>query len=95
MVQLQLVQLNTYLWEQVSGPENVELSFLILIQAKATFTAPATTGEYVFKLTITGPNVSSTSTTKVTVTGSQTAPEMTANAGPDQTRYQTRNCGYT
>ena len=53
-------------------------------QAKATFTAPSTTGEYVFKLTVTGPNVSSTSTTKVTIDGSQTAPEVTANAGPDQ-----------
>ena len=53
---------------------------------KATFTAPETPGEYVFKLTVTGPNVSSTSTTTVTIsTWSRTDPIVSVNAGPDQT----------
>ena len=74
---------STFLWEQVSGPVDVELSDVD--KAKAIFTAPSTTGEYVFKLTVTGPNVSSTSTTKVTIEGTQTAPGVIADAGPDQT----------
>ena len=74
---------STFLWEQVSGPVDVELSDVD--KAKAKFTAPSTTGEYVFKLTVTGPNVSSTSTTKVTIEGTQTAPGVKADAGPDQT----------
>ncbi|MEH7238182.1 PKD domain-containing protein [Bacillus sp. JJ1562] len=73
----------TYVWEQVSGPEEVTLSNADTV--RASFTAPDKTGEYVFKLMITGPYGSSTSTTKVTIEGSQTIPEVTANAGPDQT----------
>ena len=76
--------IKTYLWEQVSGPENIQLSVSNTEPAKATFTAPQTTGEYEFKLTTTGTNFSSTSTTRVIIDGSQTAPEVTANAGPDQ-----------
>ena len=55
---------------------------------KATFTAPETPGEYVFKLTVTGPNVSSTSTTTVTILVQTVHKQIlivSVNAGPDQT----------
>ena len=76
--------IDTYLWEQVSGPGNVELSVTDTDPAKATFAAPSAAGEYVFRLTITEPYVSSTSTTKVIITATQTTPDVKANAGTDR-----------
>ena len=72
MDQFQLDQLLLTYGSKFPAPEDVELVISDADKAKATFTAPATPGEYVFKLTVTGPNVSSTSTTKVTIAGSQT-----------------------
>ena len=71
----------SYFWEPITAPEGVTLGEIVISDAdkeKATFTAPETPGEYVFKLTVTGPNVSSTSTTTVTISGSDPGPE------PDQ-----------
>ena len=82
----------SYFWEPITAPEGVTLGEIVISDAdkeKATFTAPETPGEYVFKLTVTGPNVSSTSTTTVTISGSDPGPEpdpiVSVNAGPDQT----------
>ena len=73
----------SYFWEPITAPEGVTLGEIVISDAdkeKATFTAPETPGEYVFKLTVTGPNVSSTSTTTVTISGSDPGPEPDPNS---------------
>ena len=54
----------TYAWTQVSGPATVTLFGANTNQA--TFTAPATLGNYVFRLTINGGSSSATTTVSVT-----------------------------
>lgn len=69
-----------YAWTQFSGPGSVTLAGGDT--ATASFTAPATPGDYAFDLTVTG--VGGTSTDRVTITVSSVAAPV-ANAGPDQT----------
>ena len=84
--------IETYLWEQLSGPTNVTLNGTDT--AKIIFNTPTTPGEYVFQLTVTGgTSGSSTSTVKVTIVeqNNDPAPDPAApiaNAGPDQTNIK-------
>ena len=77
--------IETYLWEQLSGPANVTLTGTDT--AKTIFNTPTTPGEYIFQITVTGgTGESSKSTVKVTIVEPNTEPDPApiANAGPDQ-----------
>ncbi|WP_052342534.1 PKD domain-containing protein [Bacillus sp. EB01] len=79
--------ITTYLWEQISGLEPVQL--INPNEKTATFTAPSTPGEYVFKLTVKGSDDTSISSGEVTLKvldKSDLVPIV--EAGPDKTAEQ-------
>nr|WP_263327487.1 IPT/TIG domain protein [Neobacillus sp. Marseille-Q6967] len=75
----------TILWEQVS-PDNPTVELTGSDTLTPTFTAPATGGTFVFRLTLTSPDGESTSDVTVNISGN--VPQPVANAGADQVDIQ-------